>query len=181
MTLSLSDFRNNIKDLARPNRFEVEIHSPSYIGADQTLRRFLTWTVETAQIPSRTQGEIPIKFHGMELKLPGDYAKENLNIGFINSYGWEGRDFFENWMEYIQLTTVDNRKANAMDMITDSRIYINQLGRVQDSVIASYIFHNAFPTNISAIELNQNEMDTIEKFTVSFAYSHFERAEAYKK
>jgi len=171
--LSLSEFRKNVSDLARPNRFEVQITPPSAFDSYTDGQfKMLSWLAESAQIPSRTQGEIPIKFHGMELKLPGDYAKENLTIGFINSYGWEGRSFFDSWMEYIQYINDDNSRNSAYDMIVDSQIVINQLGRTMNDILASYIYYNVFPTSLSAIDLNMSENDSIEKFTVTFSYSH---------
>ena len=171
--LKLSDFRSKISDLARPNRFEILITPPSsyeYVASDYSL---LSWSAETASIPARTQGEITLKYHGMELKLPGDYSKENLTIGFLNTYGWEGKNFFDMWMELGHQVSDQNIKTSSYDMIADSKITINQLGRTLNDVLASYEFYNVFPTNISAIELSTGDSDQVEKFTVSFAYSHF--------
>lgn len=172
-SLSLSKFRSHIHDIARPNRFEVSV-TPSK-GFDYNNEDFvmLPWLAETAQIPARTQGEIPIKFHGMELKLPGDYSKENLTIGFLNSYGWEGRRFFENWMEFIQMVGTSNSKNYAGNVLYDSKVAVTQLGRTEDSSIISYVFYNVFPTNLSNIDLSMDTGDSYEKFTVSFAYSHY--------
>jgi hypothetical protein len=171
--LKLSEFRSKISDLARPNRFEVQIVPPSsyeYVEGDYNL---LSWTVETAQIPSRTQGEIVIKYHGMQLPLPGDYSKEPLTIGFLNTYGWEGKNFFDMWMEFGQQTSEQNIRTSANEQISDSKIIVTQLGRTKSDTLAQYEFYNVFPTNISAIELSSGEADGIEKFTVTFAYSHF--------
>lgn len=174
ITLNLKDFRNAVSDIARPNRFEVKINSPEIFDTKNDNQvKVLSWLAETAQIPSRTQGEIKIKFHGMELKLPGDYERENLTIGFLNSYDWECRNFFELWMETIQGIATTNQRSTAFDMICGSTIIVNQLGRTEKDILASYEFYNAFPTNISAIDLNMTEYDSLEKFTVSFAYSHF--------
>ena len=172
--LSLAEFRSNVSDLARPNRFEVQITPPSSFNEYYTDGQFnmLSWLAESAQIPSRVQGEISMKFHGMEYKLPGDYSKENLTIGFINSYGWEGRSFFDSWMEFIQYINDDNGRNSAYSLLSDSQIVINQLGRTKNDILASYIYYNVFPTNLSAIDLNMSENDSIEKFTVSFSYSH---------
>lgn len=172
--ISLTDFKNKVKDFARPNRFQVLINPPTVYNVDVNNWNLLMWIAETAQIPSRTQGEIPIKYHGMELKLPGDYSKENLTIGFLNSYGWEGKNFFDIWLEGSQQIASTNAKTKAGSMLMDSSITINQLGRTDKDILASYKFYDVFPANISAIELNQGESDSIEKFTVSFAYSYFE-------
>jgi hypothetical protein len=173
--LSLREFRNAVSDLARPNRFEVLITPPAVydIYTPEQLS-MLSWIAETAQIPARTQGEVPIKFHGMEYKLPGDFAKENLSIGFLNTYGWEGRAFFERWMDYIQEIVGTNRRESAFSLLNDSKIRVTQLGRTRNDELARYEFYDVYPTNISNIELNMSEFDSVEKFTVEFAYSYYE-------
>ena len=80
--LSLADFRAHVTDFARPNRFEVEILPSAAYVPEPSDRIMTTWLAESASIPSRSQGEVKIKFHGMEATLPGDYAKENLTILF---------------------------------------------------------------------------------------------------
>lgn len=175
--LKLSQFRANVSDFARPNRFEIQISPPSiYKDFTQSESNIMSWLAESATIPQRNQGEITLKYHGMELKLPGDYGKENLEITFLNSYGWEGRTFFERWMEtHIQTTKVTNDRRDAQSVIIDSFIIVHQLGRKANSPIASYKFNDVFPTNLAAIDLAMSTNDDIEKFNVSFAYSYWER------
>ena len=55
------------------------------------------------------------------------------------------------------------------------RATVSQLGR-DDSVIATYEFYNMWPTVLAPIELATTGGDEIETTTVTFAYSHFERA-----
>jgi len=50
---------------------------------------------------------------------------------------------------------------------------VEQLDR-DDTVLKSYIFRNAFPTNISAIELSSAEATEIETFDIEWRYQHFE-------
>lgn len=170
--LSLQEFRSKISDVARSNRFEVEITPPdSFKSYNDNQYQLLSWTAETAQIPKRDVGEITIKYHGMELKLPGDYGKENLTIGFINTYGWEGRNFFESWMEYIQKVNFGNFRAPAFSVIDTSQLVVRALGRMGDE-LSRYTFYNVFPTSISNIDLNMGSED-VQKFTVTFAFSHY--------
>lgn len=180
--LSLEQFRNKITDIARSNRFEVEIVPPDEFRV-YTKEQYdvLSWTVESAQIPKRDVGEIVIKYHGMELKLPGDYGKENLTIGFLNTYEWYGRTFFENWMEYIQKinkesgfqnnSDMPNSRASAFAAIDTALLKVKSLGRVGE-VLSQYTFYNVFPTSISSIDLSMSN-EEVQKFTVTFAYSHF--------
>jgi hypothetical protein len=135
---------------------------------------------QTASIPARNQGEITIKYHGMELKLPGDYSKENLQITFLNDYQFIGRFFFESWMEFaIQSIGYNNSRTNGSATVLDSSIVVQQLGRVDEDILGTYKFYSVFPTSISAIELDMSSDNQVEKFTVNFAYSHFENMSLY--
>lgn len=180
--MSLANFKAQVTDFARPNRFMIEIVPPSILAADLGLpeTEFVRMLAQTAVIPARNQGEITIKYHGMELKLPGDYSKENLLITFLNDYGFIGRFLFESWMEFGIQTIVDNNsRMHSSRTISDSSISVNQLGRVDDDILGTYKFYNVFPTSISSIELDMSSENQVEKFTVTFAYSHYENMGIY--
>jgi hypothetical protein len=51
-------------------------------------------------------------------------------------------------------------------------ILVNQLDR-QGSTTKSYIINDAFPVNVSAIDLSYDANDAIEEFTVEFAYQYW--------
>lgn len=175
--LSLKEFKSRVTDLARPNRFEVEIYTPSIYNPQLYSSEYnlLHWLVQNATIPSRSQGEINLPFHGMELKLPGDYSKENISLTFLNSYGWEGRRFFERWMDLHMQTVSDlNDRRDALSIINDSYLKIKQMGRTASSVLATYKLFDVFPTNISEIQLDMNSTDQVETFVVTFAYSYWD-------
>jgi len=173
--LSLSKFKSQITDYARPNRFMVNVYVPPIILGKFNLKdqEFIQWTAQTAQIPSRGQGDVGIKYHGMELKLVGDYVKENLSITFLNDYGFVGRDLFELWLDVgSQQIKTDNTKTQSIHAF-DAMIYINQIGRM-DKLIKTYKFYDVMPQKISSIDLDQSSNDQIEKFTVDFGYSYYE-------
>ena len=54
-----------------------------------------------------------------------------------------------------------------------SDLTVEQLDR-DDTVLKSYIFRNAFPQYIAAIDLVSAEATEIETFAVTFRYQHFE-------
>ena len=54
------------------------------------------------------------------------------------------------------------------------RATVSQLDRA-DNIIATYEFFNMWPKALAAIELDTAGGEEVETFTVTFAYSHFER------
>ena len=77
----------------------------------------------------------------------------------------------ELWQNGIN-SYVDNTGAiSPSDYQTD--LTVEQLDR-DDTVLKSYIFRNAFPLTVSAIELSSAEATEIETFDIEWRYQHFE-------
>ncbi|NCP97770.1 hypothetical protein GW796_05955 [archaeon] len=171
--IKLTEFKNKLYQIVKPNRFIVAVYPPSSVDVPNDIE-FLSYMAQAAKIPEKSLGEIEIKYHGMSLKLPGDYTHEDLSITFLNHYGWEPRLFFENWIEQIQLVNSENTRLDGIDVIDDATITIYQVGD-NEMALAFYTFFNIFPKNISAIELDMNSSDQVEIFTVDFAYSHWKQ------
>ena len=54
-----------------------------------------------------------------------------------------------------------------------SDLQVEQLDR-DDTILKSYIFRSAWPTSLSAIDLTNDQADSIETFEVTWRYQHFE-------
>lgn len=173
MTLDLQTFKESLGNVVRPNRFEVIIQPPSLIDiADYIDGTRLMMRVQSATIPDRTFGEIPIKFYGMEMKIPASEIMQDLVISFINDDKWQLRSLFEYWAQLIN-DRKNSVKGYAKDLMEDTYIIVRQLGFTND-VIAGYRFKLVFPKTVDPIELNMETTDTIETFTVTFAYGYWE-------
>lgn len=169
--ISLKDFKENITQMVKPNRFLVEIYPPSSYVQEYSID-ILRYLTQGAKIPDRTCGEIEMKYHGMTLKLPGDYTHDDLSLTFFNYYDWTPRNFFEDWMNLIQNVGDVNQRSDASSLF-DAGITVKQIGLREDEVLASYVFYDVFPKNLAAIELGMDNTDQVETFTVDFAYSHW--------
>ena len=176
MSVLLEDFKQSVRSVVRPNRFEVEIVAPTSlkvpVDADELMFR-----VQSATIPDRTFNEIPVKFYGMEYKLPGGETTTDLNITFLNDAEWDIRDFFEGWAELINNRST-SEKAFADELFEDGTlITVYQLG-FDGKRIAGYEFYHIFPKIVEQIELNMETTDTVETFQVTFAYSYWKQTES---
>ena len=81
------------------------------------------------------------------------------------------RDAMERWSNGIN-DLADNTGAIApSDYQAD--LNVEQLDR-DDTVLKSYIFKSAWPTNVAAIELTSDAADALEEFEVTWRYQHFE-------
>ena len=174
--IKLSEFKSKITQLARPNRFRVEIHLSDSLKGVGKFSEDYQYTVQGAVIPNRTQGSIPIKYYGRIGYLPGDYEHQDLTLTFINTWDWKVRRFFEEWMGTIQVVVPynDNNFFKSLDVIGKTTIKVHQLGNNGETgANQTYTFYNVFPKELSEIKLSMDNENSIETFDVTFAYSEW--------
>jgi hypothetical protein len=167
----IDDFKSRLKGGgARPNLFRTQILFPSGTGGDTELTSFM---VKAAQLPASVVGLVEVPFRGRKLKVAGDRTFEPWTITVINDTGMEVRRAFESWMNLVNAHS-SNTSAfvgqRSLDYMTN--MFVEQLDR-DESVVRSYTIHGAYPTNIQAIDLNFETVDTIEEFTVEFNYQYW--------
>lgn len=172
---TIDDFRGQLSNMAAPNRFEVLMAFPAFPGIPQNMPDVCKFMIKAATVPAESIGQIEVPYHGMTLKLSGDRTYEDWTVTVYNSETWDVRTAFENWMRYIH-DPVTSLKTNHNDYQVD--LNVQQLGiTTLDSAtpIAKYMIHNAWPKDMSEIELDFESNDTIETFTVTLAYNYFIR------
>lgn len=163
-SLTLNDFRANLKDLARPNRFLLKFTSD--IPGAGNFNNAMQYSVKGASIPTRTQGEISnLYWMGANRKIAGDPAYDDYTITFNNNINWKVREAMEQWMDFIGNPMLNERKADGDYKLV---IELTQIGRTESEQV-KYFIHGVWPKSIDAIELSQESIDTIEEFAVNFS------------
>ena len=172
MVGTIDEFRANfIGGGARPNQFKVEIQSPAGISIGLDTRN-ATFLAKSAGLPGRTIGEIELNFRGRIIRVAGDRDFPTAwTATFLNDTNFSLRDAMERWMNGINDLVTGKCVTTSSDYQADLRVH--QLDR-DDNVLKTYVFRNAWPTEIGAIELATESSDAVEEFEVSFRYQHFE-------
>jgi hypothetical protein len=173
---NISQFRSELQlDGARPNLFEVNMTFP--IFADQTAARKLTFMAKTAQIPGSTVNPVIVNYFGREIKLAGNRTFPEWTISVINDEDFTVRKAFERWMNGLNSHRNNLRDSSAgfPDGYTQDAevIHYSKTG----AVIKRYRFIGMFPTDLSPIELDWGQNDTIEEFSVTLNYQWWEIVE----
>jgi hypothetical protein len=170
MSLRIDEFKSKlVGGGARPNLFRCIINSPGV--ASGVPSELTTFMCKGAALPASVIANIDVPFRGRQLKVAGDRTFENWTATIFNETSFAVRDSFERWMNSI------NGHASGVAASTNpadyqAQIIVDQLDRT-NSVIKSYTIEGAFPVNVSAIELAYDTNDTIEEFTVEFAYQYW--------
>jgi len=170
MAGSISEFKSSFKgDLARPNRFDVNIPVPlsliQYIGN----ARQLNYRCEAAQLPSRTfaTAEQKIGSNPTE-KYPYHTTYNDLDLTFIVDSDMNQKVFMDAWMEYINPSYNYNFKYKE-DYATT--ITINQYD-VANELTYSINLYDAYPISMNQLDLDWSD-DGYHKLTVTFAYTNW--------
>ena len=165
---SVTDFKARlIGGGARANLFRVECPFPTKTGGDQQQASFM---IKSAALPASTQGKIEIPFRGRKFKIPGDRTFDTWTVKVINDSTFDLRNAFENWIDIS-----NPAPSNTGDINFNS--YMCQLQVIQmdkaGNDIKRYLFVDAFPTSIGAIEVAYETNDAIEEFDVTFEYQYW--------
>ena len=155
---------------ARANLFQVTLANPrGGLGVDLDID-FSSFMCEAAQLPASTVGTITIPFRGRQLKVAGDRVFDVWTITVINDTGFKIRDEMEKWMNAIANHADAGGVQNPELYFAD--LQVQQFDR-DESVIKTYTFKDAWPSDVSAVDLSYGDTDTIERFTVTWQYQYW--------
>jgi len=172
MPFSISQFNTAIADASRPNQFTVQFTPPAGVSLPDS-----GILCKAAAIPGLTIGviEVPVQ-GGRRIKLPGDRTFAEWTATFIADPRHQLRSGFEKWMAGI-VNFNFNTDQKASGQVTGDykqNIVIQQLNSLGNPVTGgTYTLKEAFPTDVSQIDLSYDTTDAIEEFTVTFQYTYY--------
>ena len=169
---TITDFKSKMAGGgARPNLFEVELVFPDPIAIENDVKEKSRFLVKAALLPASNITPIEVNFRGRILKIAGDRTFDTWTVTVINDVDFSIRSAMEKWMDFIN--SMEDATGAQDPALYQPDAYVHQLDR-DGSTLRSYKFHDIFPTNISAIALSYETVDTVEEFTVEFQVQWWE-------
>jgi hypothetical protein len=176
MAFNVNEFRSKMRtDGARPNLFEVYLNIPNrqpnqYRAQAQSQIRF---KAKAAQLPGSTVGIVPVYYFGREMKFAGNRTFTDWTIQIINDEDFTIRDSLETWMNSIN-QHAGNKRDSASIKPEDytAEALVVQYGKAGNK-LKEYDFVGLFPVDIAPIDLDWGSNDSIEEFSVTFAYQYW--------
>jgi hypothetical protein len=179
MAFNVNEFRTSlVRDGARPNLFQVAVNVPIFStgtipSQGAAASSSITFLAKAAQLPGSTVGTIPMYYFGRELKFVGNRTFPDWTVTIINDEDFITRNAMETWMNAMNSHVGNLRSAAAYSPSQYSRdARVSQFGK-DGSVINQYSFAGLFPVDISPIDLDWGTNDSIEEYTVTFAYQYW--------
>ena len=169
---TITDFKSKMAGGgARPNLFEVELVFPDPIAIENDVKEKSRFLVKAALLPASNITPIEVNFRGRILKIAGDRTFDTWTVTVINDVDFSIRSAMEKWMDFIN--SMEDATGAQDPALYQPDAYVHQLDR-DGSTLRSYKFHDVFPTNISAVDLSYETVDTVEEFTVEFQVQWWE-------
>lgn len=167
MAGSISDFKSSFnQDIARPNRFDVQIPIPPVLIPYFSSARTLNYRCENASLPGRTFATTEQKTYGPIEKYPYLTTYTDLDLTFIVDDDMQQKIFFDGWLDYINPLYNYNIRYKS-DYTT--AITINQYS-VTNELTYSVNIYDAYPISINQLDLDWSN-DGHHKLVVTFAYT----------
>ena len=155
---------------ARANQFYVQLQFPASVGAGPIIGQKGQFLCKGAQLPASTIDNTPVNYRGRQVNLAGERTFAPWTITILNDNDFALRNAFEAWMN-----SINNNQTNTGNIIpnqyqVDMQVY--QLDR-NGNAVKEYKFIDAYPTEVSAIELNFDTNNQVEEFTVTLIYNYW--------
>lgn len=169
MAGSINDFKASFKkDVARPNRFDVNIPVPIGLLPFARSARDLTFRCENANLPGRTFATTEQKTYGPIEKSPYLSTYNDMDLTFIVDDDMSQKVLFDSWLNFINPQYNNNYRYKA-DYVTT--ITINQYD-VSNELSYSINLYDAFPVSVNQLDLDWSS-DGHHKLVVTFAYTYW--------
>lgn len=155
---------------ARNSLFQVTFANPANSVGDIKV----PFMVRASQIPAATLGVIEVPYFGRKIRLAGDRTFAEWTVVVMNDEDFLIRNAMEEWSNQIN-TFQGNLRAfgAASPLLYKSTAQVVQYSKT-GVPIREYTFNGIFPVEVSPIELDWNNTDSIQEFQVTFVYDWWE-------
>jgi hypothetical protein len=170
-TFKISDFKESIGKLARPNLFVATIFGPGVSPIPE-----FSFRCERAEFPGKTLATVDDPGGGgTTLKLPYDATYNDIILSIICSTDMAERIYFENWMNLIVRNAGNGGGLiNYYDKYAkDYSLIVDQVDE-KNNVLISWVMNDIYPIGITAMNAVWDELNTYQRFEVTLTYRHYQ-------
>jgi hypothetical protein len=172
---TISELTSAIRTGARSNLFRVTIPTFKDTDFSGVVEQF-SFLCKGAQLPGSTLGIIEVPFQaGRRFKLAGDRTFPEWTTTVINDSNQNVRAALEALQQQYGFTNYENTSSKLLTGASEeefSTLEVEQFDQA-GAVTCRYTLINCWPTDISTLDLSYDSTDTIEEFTVTWAYDYY--------
>jgi hypothetical protein len=170
MAGNISEFKSSFRgDLARPNKFDVNVNIPLVLIPYVAGARSLVYRCENAQLPGRTFATTEQKTYGPIEKFPYLTTYNDIDLTFIVDDDMQQKILFDAWLNFIN-PLYNNHIRYKQEYATI--LTINQYD-VTNKLTYSINLYDAYPISMNQMDLDWSG-DGYHKLNVTFAYTYWQ-------
>ena len=170
MAGSINEFKSSFRgDLARPNKFDVNVNIPLVLIPYVAGARSLVYRCENAQLPGRTFATTEQKTYGPIEKFPYLTTYNDIDLTFIVDDDMQQKILFDAWLNFIN-PLYNNHIRYKQEYATI--LTINQYD-VTNKLTYSINLYDAYPISMNQMDLDWSG-DGYHKLNVTFAYTYWQ-------
>lgn len=175
MAFNVAQFRSElIGDGARPNLFQVNLTFPTIASNGSVASKKVTFMARAAQLPGSSVGTVPVYYFGRELKFAGNRSFADWTLQIINDEDFAIRRSLESWLNAVNSHNGNIRNSAAVSPTSyTTEATVTQYGK-NGKELKKYNFVGMFPIDVAPIDLDWSSNDSIEEYSVTFAYQYWE-------
>lgn len=155
---------------ARANQFRVELSFPNFVSLGIVAGQRAQFLCNAASLPGSVISEVPVPYRGRTLYVAGEREFQPWTISIYNDTTFGIRNAIELWSNGIQNYTTTDGITNPTQYQVDMSVH--QLDR-SGAILKTYKFQDAWPIDVSPIQLSYEQANTIETFDVTFRYNYW--------
>jgi hypothetical protein len=174
MPFNIAAFKTNglVYGGARPSLFNIFLSVPIGIGIDNVSVDKFRFVARSAALPEMQVSPIEVPYFGRKIKVAGERAFQNWSVTVMNDEDFAVRSMFELWNNSINRLVSNVRNPTLAAEQYKADLEIVQYS-VDGSTLRSYQLIGAFPANVSNIQMDWENANQFETFTVEFAYDYW--------
>ena len=190
---SIDDLKSSIKShggLVMQNRFNVIFNPPTQALLNTNPRNLVNSFLAGGGLKSFINDPRDLSLLAVSTSIPGrqlqtgehqtfreqkkyitNFIDEDVSMEFLITQDFYMKTIFDNWQKLafdINNYTVNYKKEYVADVI------IQQIDKEKNLPLYGVKLINAFPVTVGALTLNNESADTVQRFSVTFAYDRFE-------
>lgn len=155
---------------ARPNQFFVQLTFPSFVTLGPLAIQASPFLVTAASLPGSIVNPAVTMYRGREVKLAGERVFNPWTVNIINDNTFGMRNALEDWMHKVNDLQDNSGELRPSSYMSD--MIVTQLDR-NNKPLKTYQIRDAWPMDISEVQLDFGANDQISQFSCTFAYQDY--------
>lgn len=158
---------------SKPNLFEIYLSAPN-VAANIASKGLSRLYCKAGQIPGVSLNYIEVPYQGTRINVPTQRFYNEWTVTIINDRQYALRSILEGWVNSIS-DSQGKQNRNLQQGILQDMWVVQYSNEIVPLPIQTYFVRDAFPADISPIDIAWDQNDSTQDYTVTFRFQYFDK------